>query len=79
MSFINLQRIVLTVGAVYLISDGVKNKEVRLVRTTMRGFNFVNTRTGKLVFRRHIYPQEINRDVKELTFYFPRSLVISDK
>jgi len=80
MSFASLYRVKLSIDEIYLISDGVKNKEVQLVHITKRGFNLVNTQTGRLVFKKHVYPLEINRDgIKELTFLFPRSYIINKK
>ena len=70
----------LVVDKIYLISSGVKIKEVKLIRSTKRGFNFIDTKTEKRIFKKHLYPNEIVREgMTEFTFWMPKDIVINEK
>jgi hypothetical protein len=72
----------LAIGVTYLIGDGKKTREVRLIRSTNRGFNFQSVKTGKNLLKKHLYPNEVQRDVKdgmELTFWLPEYVMIIKK
>jgi hypothetical protein len=69
----------LATGFTYLIGNDNKTRVVRLVRSTDRGFNFQSVKTGKNLLKKHLYPNEIQRDVKdgeELTFWLPEYLKV---
>jgi hypothetical protein len=68
-----------TVGATYLICNNKKIKEVVFRRSSDRGFNFFTVGTDKKLFKGHLYPLEINREVPELTFWLPEYLTINLK
>jgi hypothetical protein len=68
-----------TVGATYLICNGKKIKEAIFRRSSTRGFNFFTIETKKKLFKGHLYPLELNREVPELTFWLPKDLIINLK
>jgi hypothetical protein len=66
----------LTVGDTYFISDGLRIKEAELIHITKRGFNFLDTNSNKILFKRHLYPREIDREQKTLTFILQKNLIL---
>lgn len=70
----------LTVDETYLISNGNRIREAKLIRSTERGFNFLDIVTQKNLFKKHIYPREIVREgVKDFTFMILRGITIDKK
>ena len=74
-------RHVLTVGEIYLLSNGKRVREVELVRSTPRGFNFAQQPSGRYIMKKHIYPIESNRSdhIKKYTFMFIPNITIERK
>jgi hypothetical protein len=67
----------LEVDKTYLVCSEGRIRKAKLVRTTKRGFNFENIKTGKLLFNHHLYPLENIRDnVKNLTFQLIKTITI---
>lgn len=67
----------LIVDETYLMGDGKKIKEVKLIQSTEKGFNFIDA-NEKLIFKKHLYPQEIVRKgMKEFTFWIPKDIVVN--
>lgn len=74
----NLTRHKLKVIDTYCIYCYGKIRKAQLVHSTARGFNFVDFFDNKFLFKKHIYPQEVERYMaKELTFYLPNKIVIN--
>ncbi len=73
------QNIKLEVGESYLITDGLKIKEVVLRKSSDRGFSFFDLNTGKKLGKGHLYPLENIRTDKQLTFWLPKHIVITKK
>jgi hypothetical protein len=70
----------LHVGETYLVCDGSRIRKAKLIRTTERGFNFEIVKTGKNMFKKHLYPLEFVRDnVPELTFNIIGGVTIDNK
>jgi hypothetical protein len=70
----------LTVDETYLISDGKRIREAKFVRSTERGFNFIDVATQKKLFKKHLYPREIVYEgMKEFTFMILKNITIDKK
>jgi hypothetical protein len=69
----------LHVGQTYLVCDGSRIREAKLIRTTGRGFNFENCETGKNMFKKHLYPMEADRELLDLTFQIIGGITIDNK
>ena len=70
----------LTVDKTYLIANGEKIREVKLIHSTKKGFNFEDAKTKKLFFKKHLYPTEIVKDdMTEFTFYIIKGITINAK
>jgi hypothetical protein len=69
----------LTVNDIYFICSGMRISEAELIRTTKRGFNFVDIRSNKILFKGHFYPIEKDREVKKLNFILPSDFIINKK
>lgn len=70
----------LKVGDTYYLACGSRIKKGILVQSTKRGFNFADCETDELLFKRHIYPMETQRDgVKVLTFQLPMTLIVDQQ
>jgi hypothetical protein len=67
------------IGATYLYYNGKKIKEVIFRKSSNKGFNFFTTETNKKLFKGHLYPLELNREVSELTFWLSKYLIINLK
>jgi hypothetical protein len=66
----------LEIGATYTIGKGRRSKLAKFVRSTRRGFNFQHLQRDIFLYKQHLYPGELNRDGKILTFAFPKDLLI---
>jgi len=66
----------LTVGDTYYISDGLRIREAELIRSTKRGFNFLDIHANKILLKKHLYPRETDREVKTLSFILQKNLLI---
>lgn len=75
----NFNCVKLTVDKNYLISNGEKIREVKFIRVTERGFNLIDSTSGKKLFKYNMYPMELNRNEKTLTFWIPQYLTIDKK
>jgi hypothetical protein len=70
----------LKIDNIYLVCDGSRIKKAKLVRTTERGFNLKNVKTGKMMFKKQLYPIEtIRENVPELTFRFIANITIDEE
>ena len=69
----------LTVDETYLISNGNRIREAKLIRSTDRGFNFLDIATQKNLFKKHLYPIETNRTGNKFTFMLLRGITIDIK
>lgn len=67
-------------GTLYLVCNGSRIFETRLIRSSERGFNFHILNKNSLLFKKHLYPKEAVRNTgEELTFQIPRGIVIEKK
>ena len=66
----------LEIGATYTIGKGSRSKVGKLVRSTRRGFNIQHPDREVFLFKQHLYPGELDRDGKVLTFALPKNLLI---
>jgi hypothetical protein len=70
----------LIVNETYLIGDGKRIREAKFIRSTEKGFNFQDVQTGKNLFKKHLYSQEIVREgMKEFTFMILKNIIINKK
>ena len=70
----------LKVDNTYLLCADGRIKKAKLVRSTKRGFNFEDVKTGKLLFKHQLYPLENMRDeVVELTFQVIKNITIDEE
>ncbi len=70
---------VLIVGETYLLTGATRIVEAKLIRSTERGFNFFDVQRNKNIFKKHLYPREVNREGRALTFLLPKDIIIQKK
>ena len=58
----NFRVVKVKVDVPYLMKMGEKIRQVRFVPTTERGFNFEEEGSYRKVFKKHIYPNERDRE-----------------
>lgn len=63
----------------YYLSTSKRVRMVKFIRTTKRGFNLEDVETGKLVFKKHQYPLENNRELNMLTLALPEFMKFTPK
>jgi len=68
----------LHVGQTYLVCSGDRIRKAKLIRTTGRGFNLEDCQTRKNMFKKHLYPMEVDRELLDLTFQVIANIVIDN-
>lgn len=69
----------LIVDETYLICNSINGiRYVRFVRSTSKGYNFLNIKTNKLIYKTHMYPSKESQHVgkNELWFWLPHNLIV---
>jgi hypothetical protein len=56
----------------------VLRNELRFIKVTQKGYNFLNEKTNKCVFKQHFYPiSKYSKNYKgEMTFFIPKKLTV---
>lgn len=70
----HFQSVKVKVNHLYELTYGKKIKKAWFIKSTPRGFNFEDNKTYKRLFKKHIYPEENDRDQIELTIIIPQSI-----
>ena len=74
----------LILGQIYNVitdcRDGrIITSELKFIKTTTKGYNFLNEKTNKVVFKAHLYPiknQDVTKDKIGITYAIPYQLRI---
>ncbi len=74
----------LILGQIYnVITDCLDGRiitsELKFIKTTPKGYNFLNEKTNKVVFKAHFYPiknQDVTKDKIGITYGIPYQLRI---
>jgi len=64
------------VNHLYEVTHRKKTIRAWFIRTTPRGFNFEDDKSYLRLFKKHIYPQERDRDLTDLTIILPTTIKI---
>jgi hypothetical protein len=64
--------------SVRLCNASVIRSELKLIKVTKTGYNFLNEKTNKCVFKTHFYPiKKTSKHYKsEMDFYIPKNYII---
>jgi hypothetical protein len=76
---------ILKLGKKYKVKVILSNRmalvsELKFIKVTQKGYNFLNEKSNKCVFRHHFYP--INRCSKyyrgDMSFFIPNKIIINE-